>query len=79
VCSYREFEAEQFGSLRGHAGWSLDQVMAFALQQVLHHDREQLEVLFHAPDHLPRHRLVEVLDLLDVNGARLNPPDWAEC
>lgn len=79
VCCYREFETALFGTLREQQGWSLDQAMAFALQQVLHDDREQLDVLYHAPEELPRHRLVEVLQLLDVNGARLSPPDWCEC
>ncbi len=79
VCRYREFEADLFGTLRTEQGWTLDQAMAFVLQQVLDDDREQVEVLFEAPDELSRCRLVEVLDLIDVNGARLQPPEWTEC
>jgi hypothetical protein len=79
ICCYRDYEPHTFGTLRQQQGWTLDQAMAFALQQVLQDDREQVEVLFHAPDELPRHRLVEVLSLLDVNGARLSPPEWTDC
>jgi hypothetical protein len=79
VCRYREFEPGLFGTLRHRHEWELDRVMAFALQQVFHDDREQLDVLYHAPDEVPRNRLVEVLTLLNVNSARLQPPEWTEC
>lgn len=77
LCQYREFEPGLFGVLRERQEWSLDSAMDFALQQVLRDDREQLDVLFHAPEELPRNRLLEVLALLNVNAARLAPPEWA--
>ncbi|MCA9056506.1 MAG: hypothetical protein KDA75_21910 [Planctomycetaceae bacterium] len=78
ICCYREFSAEQFGSLRDCLEWSRDTVVEFALHRVLHEDCEQLEVLFEAPEDVPRHRLVEVLAILDFNAARLSPPEWTE-
>lgn len=79
VCCYREFEPELFGSLRQHAEWNLDEVMDFALRRVLKDDSEQVEVLYEAPDDLPRTRLLQILGLLNVDRARLTPPDWAAC
>lgn len=78
-CRYREFDPTHFALLRGHTEWSVDAAMEFALHQVLRDDREQLEVLFQAPEHLPRPRLVAVLCLLNLNAARLAPPDWSIC
>jgi hypothetical protein len=77
ICCYQEFEPELFGSLRQQEEWSFDEVMDFALRRVLTDDREQVEVLYEAPDDLPRNRLLQVLGLLNVDRARLNPPDWA--
>ena len=79
VYCYREFDPDLFGSLRGQEEWSFDEVMEFALRRMLRDDREQVEVLYEAPDTLPRRRLLEVLGLLNVNDARVSPPEWTEC
>ena len=79
ICRYREFKPEHFGSLRDRREWILDTVMEFALQRVLKDDCEQVDVLYEAPEHLPRNRLVEVLSVLNFNDARLSPPEWDDC
>ncbi len=76
VCRYWEFDARLFGSLRNHEAWSLDSAMAFALRHMLVEDFEQLNLLFEAPDELPRSRLLQILAMLNFNEARVNPPDW---
>jgi hypothetical protein len=75
ICRFQEFDPQMFGVLRGHRDWTCDAVMEFVLDQMLYDDREQVDLLFVAPDEVNRGRLVTVLGLLNLNAARLGFSD----
>lgn len=75
-CRYREFDPCCFATVCQHQEWRLDPVMEFTLHEMLRQDREQLDVLFHAPHDFNRQRLLSVLQLLNLNAARLRTPDF---
>jgi hypothetical protein len=77
VCCYREFKVEDFGKLRDGDFWQQDEETTFALWKLFRDDWENLEVFFSAPDRFSRSRLLRVLDILDINEARVDPPEWA--
>lgn len=72
---YREFDPRTFSILRDHVDWRHDPVMEYVLLQTLQADCEQLDLLYIAPDEVNRGRLVAILDLLNLNAARLGRPD----
>lgn len=77
VCRYREFGESSFGRLRDCDLWRQDPVMTFAVLKFLRDGWENLTLLYQSPDEYSRPALVRALELLDINSARVEPPEWS--
>lgn len=76
ICRYREFCESSFGRLRNCDYWERDPVMTFAVLKFLHDGWENVTLLYSSPEEYPRSHLLQVLELLDINSARIEPPEW---
>lgn len=71
-----EFDDDSFGRLRDPE-LRRRPAVRFVIEHFVDEGWENLHFLFWAPSHgFDRHELCEVLNLVDVNSARFDPPPW---
>ncbi len=75
ICRFREFGRESFGRLARPEALQ-NPILAFCVDKYLRDGWENLNLFSWAPDEYSRTQLLDALELIDINAARIDPPAW---